>query len=254
MAVVAHKPEVRKAQRVLDKVFRLSGLDCDAELRVDLARRDGLIRMRVNARGQAQKHLLADAPALGLAADNFELLLVVRHKVAHIRGHGVGDVRVGLVVSMEEGALHREARALGRCDLARRDDVNGYFFLLHDGIHALEARGFAGVERIASRSEGALHRRFVDAAVFADAVFVHKIQRRFIVRREPDGVLARKRQMAAFIDADVAAKHIMHFPCCLIMHFIIISFRFRVDCACSQISCPTCPVFSRVPQTHRPAW
>ena len=254
MAVVAHQAEVWKVQRVLDKVLRLSGLDCDAELRVDLARRDSFIRVRVNARSQAQKHLLADAPALGLAADNFELFLVVRHKVAHIRSHGVGDICVGLVVSMEEGALHREARALGRCDLARGDDVNGHFFLLHDGIHALEARGFAGVERIASRSEGTLHCRFVDAAVFADAVFVHKIQRRFIVRREPDGVLARKRQMAAFIDADVAAKHIMHFPCCLIMHFIIISFRFRVDCACSQISCPTCPVFSRVPQTHRPAW
>ena len=106
MAVVAHKPEVRKAQRVLDKVFRLSGLDCDSELRVDLARRDGLIRMRVNARSQAQKHLLADAPALGLAADDLELLLVVRHKVTDVCGHGVGDVRVSLVVPMEERALH----------------------------------------------------------------------------------------------------------------------------------------------------
>ena len=209
MAVVAHQADVGKTQGEADKILCLPGFDCDAEFGVDLAGGDGFIGVRVDARRQTQQHLLPDAPALCLAADDFQLLRMVGNKIADVCCHRIGNVGIGFVVAVEEGALHLKARALCRRNLARGDDVDRHALVLHDGVDALEAGGFAGVERKAPFSERTRHRGFIHAAVLADAVLVHKIQRRFVVRREPDRILARKRQVSAFVDADVAAKHFL---------------------------------------------
>ena len=136
-----------------DKILCLPGFDCDAEFGVDLAGGDGFIGVRVDARRQTQQHLLPDAPAFCLAADDFQFLRMVGDKIADVCCHRVGNVGVGFVVAVEEGALHLETCALCRRNLARGDDVDRHALVLHDGVDALEAGGFAGVERKAQGPE-----------------------------------------------------------------------------------------------------
>ena len=105
-------------QREDGDLLGLSRLDGGAELAVHLAGGDGLVGVGVDARRQAQQHLLLDAPAASLGLNGLDLLHVVGHEVADVVVHAVDDVLVRLVVAVEVGVGQIVARLQGGVDLA----------------------------------------------------------------------------------------------------------------------------------------
>ena len=57
----------------------------------------------VDARRQAQQHLLLDAPAASLGLNGLDLLHIVRYKVANMVIHTVHNIPIGLIVAVEVG-------------------------------------------------------------------------------------------------------------------------------------------------------
>ena len=159
--------------------------------------------MRIDAGGHAQQDLLHRAPGGRQFAQAHELVLAVHHEIAHARVHGVKDVRVGLVVAVEEGPLHRESGLHRREDLAGRNHIDAHFLLPHDPVHMHKAGRLAGIcgRRLLAEAFG--KGRLVQAAVFPDAVLIEQVQGRTETLGQIAYILARKAQMAGFIDGNV---------------------------------------------------
>ena len=90
--------------------FCLTCFDGCAEFGVHLARGNFGLRVGVDARGEAQKDLLTDALACGIRLDGVKLLPVIDDEIADSAVDGEGDIRVGLVVAVEERVFERKAR------------------------------------------------------------------------------------------------------------------------------------------------
>ena len=118
MTVEAHQLHMGLGQGKHGDFLRLSGLHGRAELTIHLAGGNGLIGMGINARGQAQQHLLLDAPAAGLGLNGLDFLHIVRYKVANMVIHTVHDIPIGLIVAVEVGVGQVIARLQGGVDLA----------------------------------------------------------------------------------------------------------------------------------------
>ena len=207
VTVEAHQFHMGLGQRIDGDLLGLTGLNGGAELAVHLTGGDGLVGMGIDAGGQAQQHLLADAAAGGLGLDGLDLLHVVGHEIAHMVVHAVDDIGVGLVVAVEIGVGQVIARLQCTVDLAGGHHVDAHALLLHDLINALEGVGLAGVQRTAGRTEMLLEGVLIYAALMADIVLIHQIQRRAVLLGQLDGILSREKQVAVGADGDILTDH-----------------------------------------------
>ena len=103
MAVEARQVQIRQRQRMLDHTRGLARLDGGAKFGIHLASVNGVVGVGVDARGQSQQELLADARLPGDDVNGVQLLSVVDDKAADALGNGVGDVLVGLVIAVKIG-------------------------------------------------------------------------------------------------------------------------------------------------------
>ena len=83
VAVIAQKLHIFLLQRRLHKLLCLSGFDGNAELGIHLARCHRRIGMRINTRGEAQKHLLTDALRRRDTLDGIKLLNVIGNEIPY---------------------------------------------------------------------------------------------------------------------------------------------------------------------------
>ena len=158
--------------------------------------------MGVNARRNAQQHLLLNAPLPGLPVQRQQLLLVVHHKNAHANAHGVADVAVRLGVAVKNHALRRKAGAEGGEDFPGGDRVHAHALLGHDAVHLLEGRRLAGVQGQGIPPEAAAEGLKVHAAVAPYAPFVHQVKGRAIGLCKRRHIVSGKSQAAA-LPADI---------------------------------------------------
>ena len=194
-------------QREDGDLLGLSRLDGGAELAVHLAGGDGLVGVGVDARRQAQQHLLLDAPAASLGLDGLDLLHVVGHEVADVVVHAVDDVLVRLVVAVEVGVGQIVARLQGGVDLAGGYHVDAHALLPHDLVDALEGVGLAGIQGTAGRAEMLLEGILIHAALMADIVFIQQIQRCAVLLSQSHCVLAGKVEVAIGSDSNILTDH-----------------------------------------------
>ena len=163
--------------------------------------------MRVDARGDAQQHLLAQRARGGLLGQGDQLVAVVHDEAAHAPVKRVGDVRVGLAVAVVVDLLRRKARGQSRADLAGGDRVDPQSLLGHDAVDLPEGGGLARIKRQRVLTEGVAEGRAVHPAVAADAILVHQIQRRAVGVRQRVHALAGEEQRAVGGAGDVLTKH-----------------------------------------------
>jgi len=194
MAVIAQQLQMRHGQRFFHKHFRLTRLDGDAELGIDLSRRNRLVGVRVDAGGQTQKDFLADASFSRRGIKRSELFFVIHDEYAHTERQGIAYFFRGLVVAVEVSHVHRKTGGLGGADFAGGDDVYAQALLGHDLVDPLKRRGLAGVDHQGVFAEGLAEGVFIQAAVGAYAVFVHEIQRRAVFGGQIGGIRPREAQ------------------------------------------------------------
>src|SRR5699024_116365 len=125
----------------------LTCLNGCAEFRVYLAGRDLVIGMRVYSRGKAKKYLLLESLFSGNFVYRVHLFDIVAHKVADAVVHGVRDIPIRLVISLEIGVFHREARLERGVDLSGGDHVRTKTLLRDYPVYSDKARSLAGVKR-----------------------------------------------------------------------------------------------------------
>ena len=194
-------------QREDGDLLGLSRLDGGAELAVHLAGGDGLVGVGVDARRQAQQHLLAYTAAAGLCLDGLDLLHVVGHEVADVVVHAVDDVLVRLVVAVEVGVAQVVARLQRGVDLTGGHHIDAHALLPHDLVDALEGVGLAGIQGAAGRAEMLLEGILIHAALMADIVFIQQIQRCAVLLGQRHGILPGKVQMPIGADSNILTDH-----------------------------------------------
>ena len=207
MAVEAHQLHMGLPQGVDGDLLGLAGLDGAAELGVHLAGGDGLVGVGVDAGGEAEQHLLPDAPAGGLGLDGLDLLHIVGHEVSDAVLHAVADVLVGLVVAVEVGLAQVIARLEGGVDLAGGHHVDAHALLLHDLIDALEGVGLAGIQGAGAGAEVLAEGLGVHPAVVPDPLLVHQVEGGAVLLGQLHGVLPGEEQVSAGGDGEVVADH-----------------------------------------------
>ena len=102
VAVESRHLYIAALKRRLHEVVRLAGVDRHAELRVHLARVDGLERVRIESAGEPQQHLLRHPRLSRGPVQHLELVEVVHNEISDAAFNAVFDVRVGLVCAVEE--------------------------------------------------------------------------------------------------------------------------------------------------------
>ena len=191
-----HQRHVRQRARTLEQRFCLPGLNGCAELGVHLSGGDRFVGMRIDPRRQPQQDALLLAKRSGNEVDRIQLLVVIRHKVTDALLDRILNLRVGLVIAVEIGLFHRESRQRRRVDFPGGHNVDAHTLAAHDFVHPLEGRGLAGVQRPRIFAKVPAERAQIHAAVFADARFVHEIQRRTVLLRKLHGIVTCKIQRA----------------------------------------------------------
>ena len=194
-------------QREDGDLLGLSRLDGGAELAVHLAGGDGLVGVGVDARGQAQQHLLPDAPAASFGLNGLDLLHIVRYKVANMVIHTVHNIPIGLIVAVEVGVGQIVARLQGGVDLAGGYHIDAHALLPHDLVDALEGVGLAGIQGAAGRAEMLLEGILIHAALMADIVLIQQIQRCAVLLSQSHCVLAGKVEVAIGSDSNILTDH-----------------------------------------------
>ena len=207
MAVEAHQLHMGLGQGKHGDLLRLSGLHGRAELTIHLAGGNGLIGMGINARGQAQQHLLPDAPAASLGLNGLDFLHIVRYKVANMVIHTVHNIPIGLIVAVEVGVGQIVARLQGGVDLAGGYHIDAHALLLHDLVDALEGVGLAGIQGAAGGAEMLLEGILIHAALMADIVFIQQIQRCAVLLSQGHCVLAGKVEVPIGSDSNILTDH-----------------------------------------------
>ena len=184
-----------KPHSVNAELLRLSRLNSRAELRVDLSRRDRCVGVRIDTGRQTQKNALSHPARRRDPRNSVKLLNIINDEVADTVIHRVFNIRVGLVVTVEIGTLHRESRRHGSVYLARGNHVDAHTERLHYSVYFLVGCRLAGVERHSLLAEGFAHSLKIDPTVFSYFVAVGQIERSAVFFSQLDGVSARKGQM-----------------------------------------------------------
>ena len=212
MAVEAHQLHMRLLQREGRDLLSLSGFDGGAELAVHLSGGDGFISVRINARRQAQQHLLPYAAAAGLRLNGLDLLHIVGHKIADVVVHTVSNIRIRLVVGVEIGVRQVVSGKNRGIHLAAGHHVNAHSLLTHDLIDPLEGVRLAGIQRAGVPAEMLFERRLIHAAAFADLIFIHYVKGGAVLLSQGHNILTGKQQMALFGNGDVITNTHVFFP------------------------------------------
>ena len=211
MAVDARKIEMRLLQDMAGQAHGLAVGDAVAELAVVLAGHDELVRVRGDARLDAEQHALVPAVRGADALEAGDLLVVVDDDAADAGGDGHLQLGVGLVVAVEMEVLRIKTGLDGRIELAAGDDVRMDALGGEDRIDERGAQRLAGVGDLVALAEVAAHRLGEGAAVFAQAAFAHHIGRRAVFAAEVDQIDAVHQQMAVAAHREVLVINLFHF-------------------------------------------
>ena len=197
--MAVHAPDLKMLQTdgPGDEVLCLAGLHRHAELGVHHAGVHRVVGVGVDARRDAQQHLLLYALLPGFPVQGQKLLLIVHHKNAHPGADGVADVAVRLGIAVKTDVLRRKTGAEGGVDLPGGDRVHAHALLGHDAVHLLEGGRLAGVKGQGIAAEAAAKCLKVHAAVAPYAFLVHQVQRRAVLLRKARHIVAGKGQAAA---------------------------------------------------------
>ena len=209
-AHVAVQPLYRQrgqAEGILHKGVGLTGLHRDAELHVDGAGVDGLVGVRVDARRDAQQHLLHDLHARGFFGKLPKLIGVVHDEVPDALFQGIADVGVGFPVAVEKDLFRGKARRERGVNLARRDGVDAHALFLRNAVHCPEGGGLPGVERERPLAEAVAEGPGVHAAVVTQALLVHQVKRRAVLCRQGRDRMPGKLQTAVGGALNIVRKH-----------------------------------------------
>ena len=153
VAVEALQTHAGKRERALDKRHSLPGLDGGAEFGIDRAGDDLFMRMRIDARRNAQQDVLHLAVRAGDAVEREQLVLVVDDEGAHPDVQRVGDIRVGFVVAVEIDVLRIKAGLAGGIQLAGRNDVRADPLRRGDAVDVHIRQRLRGEQHAAARGE-----------------------------------------------------------------------------------------------------
>ena len=208
MAVEPPQIDGGEAQGVLQHLTGLAGLYGGAELAVHLAGGHSVIGVGVYARGEAQKQLLAYALFRGDGGDGVQLLPVVHHEVAHPQVHGEGYVPIGLVVALEEGSLHGEARLHGGVQLPGGHGVYAHALLFGYLVNALEGVGLAGVDGQRAGAEALPEGFHIHAHVLPQPHLIHQVERGGVLLRQFHRVVAPEKQASVFPYRQIVANQL----------------------------------------------
>ena len=165
--------------------------------------------MRVDARRDAQKDLLHDVQARGLFGQLPQLIGVIHDEVPDALFQGVADVGVGFPVAVEEDFFRGEARRERGVDLARRDGVDAHALLVHDPVHRPESGGLPGIERERALAEAVAEGLGIHAAVVAEPLFIHQVERRAVLPGQRRNRVPGKLQAPVRGALNVVRKHVV---------------------------------------------
>ncbi len=109
VSVEAHQVQMRRLLRLPDGLQSYSVGEAEAELRIDLPSLDVRMRVRFDARSDAQEDVLGPASLRRKLLQHGQFLEAVHHHVPHTDREGVLELLFGLVVAVKEDAFRREA-------------------------------------------------------------------------------------------------------------------------------------------------
>ena len=165
--------------------------------------------MRVDARRDAQQHLLHDVQARGLFGQLPQLVGIVHDEVPDAVLQRVANVGVGLSVAVEEDFFRGEARRERGVDLARRDGVDAHALLVHDPVHRPESGGLPGIERERALAEAVAEGLGIHAAVVAEPLLIHQVERRAVLPGQRRNRVPGKLQVPVRGALNVVRKHVV---------------------------------------------
>ena len=200
MAVEPVEDERGAGERGFHEVIRLSRGNRHAELRVDVSGDDLFMRVRVDAGGDPEQDMRRHAFFRGDPPEGLELVGRVDDDVSDAEIAGEREIRVRLVVAVEEDLLHGKARGLRREDLTGRHAVRQQALLRDEPVQALVAQRFSG-----ERGQGGLPEIRpegvpVQSALGPDRVRVQQKGGRAEFLCQPDRVQSGDGQMPGFVD------------------------------------------------------
>ena len=181
-----------RSKRVLHGPFQVR--QRHAELAVLLRRLDGLVRVRLDARRDADEDRLPLAAQRAEALQTFQLVLAVDDDSARAPFEAGRQERFGLGVAVQRHALHREACQMGQVQLALGHRVEPQPLFADQLGHGDVQKRLAGV---ADARVSSLHGFSQTAAAPAHHALVHHVQRRAVFVGQPDCVAAAPDQMIA---------------------------------------------------------
>ncbi|MNK95786.1 hypothetical protein D3C87_1160410 [compost metagenome] len=147
MRVEAAKAQQRAADDPAQGFLELAG-KVEAELGVDLAGPDEVVGMRLDAGGDPEKHVGADADFLGQHGEQVQFVEVVDDETAHAFLEGVAKLFGALVVPLEVDVFGRNAGFEDREEFAAGDHLGGEAFLMDEEIDGHVAEGLARVKHL----------------------------------------------------------------------------------------------------------
>ena len=125
---------------------------------------------------------------------------IIRDKMSDFIVQRQADFLLGLIVAVEMDAFCREARLNRGVKLAAGGDIQAKTLFLNNTADCLAVKGLAGIDGHASALIMLFKGALVSAAVAANLVFIHDIQRRAELLCQLHSIAAADAQMPLLID------------------------------------------------------
>ena len=143
-------PDARLPGEEPERGVELAAAQVEPELGIFLARADELVRVGLDAGGDAQEDVHGVAVDVREGEQQPQLVEVVHVDAADADGEGAKQLLGRFVVALQHAGRGGHASLQGRVQLAGRDDIEAQPFLVHERMDGHHGEGLAGVEHPAA--------------------------------------------------------------------------------------------------------
>ena len=196
VAVQAAQFQVRIRQRLLYCLICLTGFQRKSELAVNLAGADEIMGVRIYTRLDAEQNRGSQMLFSCQLIEVLHLIDIVYHNAANAIVQRHRQFFGSLVVAVEASLGYIKACLHSSVQLAAGNNIDSHMLALHNTVDFLAGKRLAGIAHQTLAVIVFLDTLLECAAVTANHIFVHDIQRRAILLCQSNRIYAANGQMA----------------------------------------------------------